>query len=301
MRIQDTWDTLRRNWSSRPPIDDVAAFDSLEEALGQNLPANYKAFLMESNGGETLEPLPHIRLYGLGELRPSELPDVLEIASGSGDAYGFDLTVNRDSAYYPVVKYQLGDRNRTRRRRVSRHFGEFLSQIASGEELEWRARIDISRSSAERSSLHFCDQPEGNITVQQAWEALRRSWSSDQPINDRAEFDEVEKVLGQPLPADYKWFLMQSNGGETLDPLEHLTLYSLQELLPRSTDGQPPDVLEIANNGSDGYAFDLTVNRDTGRYPVVKYSLGGLDRAFIERAARHFAEFLGIVASGEEP
>ena len=44
---------------------------------------------------------------------------------------------------------------------------------------------------------------------------------------------------------------MESNGGEALDPLERLTLYSLQELLPRRTDGQPADVLEIANNGSD--------------------------------------------------
>ena len=182
---------------------------------------------MESNGGETLEPLPHIRLYGLEELRPSELPDSLEIAAGSGNAYGFDLTVNRDSAYYPVVKYHLGDPDRTRRRRVSRHFAEFLSQIASGEALEWRARIDISQSSVEHSSLHFCDRPEDAIGVQEAWEALRGSWSSDQPINDQAEFDKVEEVLGQPLPADYKWFLMESNGGEALDPLERLTLYSL--------------------------------------------------------------------------
>jgi hypothetical protein len=224
---------------------------ALRDALGQNLPANYKAFLMESNGGETLEPLPHMRRYGLEELRPSELPDVLEIASGGRDAYGFDLTVNRDSAFYPVVKYPLGERDRTRRRRVSRHFAEFLSQIASGEDLEWRARIEIPQSNPERSSQHFCDRPEDSIDVQEAWEALRRSWSSDQPINDRAEFDKVEDILRQPLPADYKWFLMESNGGEALDPLERLTLYSLQELLPRRTDGQPADVLEIANNGSD--------------------------------------------------
>src|SRR5215467_10080550 len=201
MRIQDTWDTLRRNWSSRPPIDDVAAFDTVENALGQNLPANYKAFLMESNGGETLEPLPHIRLYGLEELRPSESPDVLEIASGSADAYGFDLSVNRDSAYYPVVKYQLGDPNRTRRRRVSRHFGEFLSQIAAGKELEWRARIDISRSSADRSSLHFCDQPEDSIGVQEAWGALRRFWSSDQPINDRFRAIDNQETLTVTEPS----------------------------------------------------------------------------------------------------
>jgi len=133
------------------------------------------------------------------------------------------------------------------------------------------------------------------------WEAIMNSWSGDPPIVDASEFDGVEKALGQDLPPDYKWFLMKSNGGETLEPLEHVTLYGLQELLPRRADGQPPKVLEIATNDSDGYAFDLTMNRDNASYPVVRYSLGEDNRAYIEHVSRDFAEFLAIIASGEEP
>ena len=300
MTIQDTWDSLRQNWSSRPPIDYVAAFDSVEQALGQCLPANYKFFLMESNGGETLGPLPRIRLYGLEELSVGQPSAVLEIASCGPDAYGFDLRVNRDGAQYPVVKYNLGEPDESQLRRVSRHFGEFLEKIASGEQLEWRARIDIPASSTESPSLHLSDRPEGVVKIGQAWEAIGNCWSPNPAVNDQTEFDRVEKALGHRLPADYKWFLMRSNGGEALEPLERMRFYGLQELLPRREDGQPLDVLEIATNDSDGYAFDLAVHRDNARYPVMRYSLGERDRAYIEPVSRHFAEFLALIASGEE-
>jgi hypothetical protein len=301
MTIQDIWDSLRKNWSKNPPIDDVAAFDSIEQAIGQRLPSTYKFFLMESNGGETLEPLPRIRLYGLEQLKADEVSDLLEIASYGRDAYGFDLTVNRDSAGYPIVKYSLDDTDRRHIHRISRDFEEFLARIACGDELEWRARVELLSASADAPTLHPCDLPEGTFAVRSMWKAIMNSWSGDPRIVDASEFDGVEKALGQDLPSDYKWFLMKSNGGETLEPLEHVTLYGLQELLPRRADGQPPDVLEIATNDSDGYAFDLTMNRDNASYPVVRYSLGEDDRAYIERVSRDFAEFLAIIASGEEP
>ena len=50
MKTEDVWDSLCKNWSGNPAIDDVGAFDNIEKALGQRLPANYKAFLMESKG-----------------------------------------------------------------------------------------------------------------------------------------------------------------------------------------------------------------------------------------------------------
>jgi hypothetical protein len=282
----------------------VAEFDSIEAALGQHLPANYKSFLMESNGGKTKEPLPRLRLYGLQELIASiagEKPEVLEIASGDNDAYAFDLTVNRDSSYYPVVKYPLGQRGRKRMRRVSRHFLDFLAMIAAGQELEWHPRINIRSAKLGTTPLHASDQPEDAFNVQLAWEDMRNSWFAHPAVDSSAEFDAIAEVLGQPLPSDYKWFMMKSNGGESLEPLERVALYRLEELLPRREDGHPPDVLEFATDDSDGYAFDLTVRRDSANYPVVKYSLGEQDRTYMECVSRSFAEFLAIIASGEAP
>jgi SMI1 / KNR4 family (SUKH-1) len=139
------------------------------------------------------------------------------------------------------------------------------------------------------------------MRIQIVWEALRKSWSRDLPVDDEGAFDSVEEALGQSLPADYKWFLMESNGGETLSPLPRLRLYSLQELLVRRTDGQPPGVLEIATNDSEGYAFDLTVNRDTARYPIVNYPLGDLDRTEVEVSSIDFTDFLRSIGQGREP
>jgi len=138
------------------------------------------------------------------------------------------------------------------------------------------------------------------LNLQAAWSELRKSWSAGSPVDTVQAFDSIEEALGQRLPADYKWFLMESNGGETLAPLARLRLYPLRELLERRADRQPPDVLEIATNDSDGYAFDLAVNRDTARYPIVKYPLGDVDRTDVQVVARDFAGFLSTILSGRE-
>jgi hypothetical protein len=111
------------------------------------------------------------------------------------------------------------------------------------------------------------------MNAQAALAEIKKAWSSEVGTDDVGAFDLVEQTLDQALPADYKWFLMQSNGGETLAPLSRLRLYQLEELLERRVDGQPSGVLEIGTNDSDGLAFDLGVNRDTARYPVVRYLL----------------------------
>lgn len=72
----------------------------------------------------------------------------------------------------------------------------------------------------------------------------------------------------------------------------------LQELLSRPGDGQPSDVLEIATNDSDGYAFDLTVNRDTASYPIVQYPLGDLDRTDVQVCSDDLNDFLENIAFG---
>jgi hypothetical protein len=114
-------------------------------------------------------------------------------------------------------------------------------------------------------------------------------------VEEVQAFDSIEAVLGSPLPADYKAFLMWADGGETMPPLEHLTFYPLEELIPRRSDGQPPDTLEFATDDSEGHAFDLRVGRGSASYPVVAYPLGDTTREDIEFVATEFRKFLEII------
>ena len=121
---------------------------------------------------------------------------------------------------------------------------------------------------------------------------LKAGFRRSPGIQDVAAYDSIEAALGVPLPADYKGFLMWSNGGETIDPLPRLAFYQLEELLPRRTDGQPPDTLEFATDDSDGFAFDLQVNRGAAAYPVVRYPLGETTRDELELAGSDFCTFI---------
>ena len=130
------------------------------------------------------------------------------------------------------------------------------------------------------------------MRVQQLVEQLRKAWAGSSRVESVTDFDPVETKLGQSLPADYKFLLMWSNGGETLPPLPRCRFYPLEELLERRADGQPPDVLEFATDDGDGYAFDLSLRRDTAKYPVVRYPLGETERVDVERIAEDLATFL---------
>jgi hypothetical protein len=125
-----------------------------------------------------------------------------------------------------------------------------------------------------------------------AFDMLLSAFSREDGISNVAWFDPVEAGMGAKLPVDYKAFLLWSNGGETLDPLPRLRFYSLAELLPRRSDGQPPDTVEVATDDSDGYGFDLLVNRSGASYPVVRYPLGDTTRDELELAGTDFRTFL---------
>lgn len=131
------------------------------------------------------------------------------------------------------------------------------------------------------------------MRIQDVVHKLEGQWSSAGRVDDVGSFDVVESALAQPLPADYKYFLMWSDGGECLPPLQRFTFYSLDELLPRRVDGQPPDALEFGTDDSQGFAFDLSVNRDTGQYPIVSYPLGDTTRMEVQTQANDLAAFLG--------
>jgi len=137
------------------------------------------------------------------------------------------------------------------------------------------------------------------VRIQEIVSELNEHWLSAGRVEHVNAFDAIEREIGQPLPADYKYFLMWSDGGETLSPLKHFTLYPLEELVPRRADGQPPGMLEFATDDSNGFAFDLTVNKDTATYPVTRYPLGDTERVEVEVVARDLAAFLSDIVKNQ--
>ena len=133
------------------------------------------------------------------------------------------------------------------------------------------------------------------MPIQSHTAQLKGHFSSLGRIELVQAFDPVEVALGSVLPADYKYFLMWANGGETLAPLNRYRFYPLEELLPRRADGGPPRTLEVATNDSEGFALDLDVNRGSADYPVVSYPLGDTTRESTEFVAEGFEEFLGLI------
>jgi hypothetical protein len=114
-------------------IEEVQSFDSVEADLGTPLPADYKAFLMWADGGETTPPVKRVRFYPLAELLPrradGQPAGTLEFATDDSSGFAFDLTVGRDGASYPIVTYPLGGRTRDDLELVAEEFRRFLEVI----------------------------------------------------------------------------------------------------------------------------------------------------------------------------
>jgi hypothetical protein len=120
-------------------------------------------------------------------------------------------------------------------------------------------------------------------------------WAGSPPVDDVSAFTPIEVALGVPLPADYKFFLMWSDGGTTRAPLEHVRFYPLVALLPRRLDGQPPGALEIGTDFSLGFALDLTRGRHSASYPIISYPLGDTVRDDCEDEALTFNGYLSVL------
>lgn len=126
---------------------------------------------------------------------------------------------------------------------------------------------------------------------------LMEAFAANSGVDDVSAFDPVENEIACPLPADYKGFLLRANGGETLPPLLRFRFYPVEELVVRRADGQPTDVLEFGTDDGDGFAFDLTRDRVTADYRVVKYPLGDTTREDIEEVAESFSSFARNLAA----
>jgi len=130
--------------------------------------------------------------------------------------------------------------------------------------------------------------------------ALVRGLAPNPGVDDVTVLGAVEECIGRPLPADYRGFLLRTNGGETLPPLLRFRFYPVEELVVRRADGQPPNVLEFGTDDGDGFAFDLERHRVTADYAVVKYPLGDITREDVEDVADNFASFVEWLATSRE-
>jgi hypothetical protein len=71
----------------------------------------------------------------------------------------------------------------------------------------------------------------------------------------------LERTIGEPLPADYRAFLLRSNGGEGFIGKHYLILWKVEELA-KFNDGYqvgkyaPGFVMFGSTGGGDGFAFD---------------------------------------------
>jgi hypothetical protein len=121
---------------------------------------------------------------------------------------------------------------------------------------------------------------------------LTDSWSpSGAPINVGV-LSYVETELGVGLPADYKSLMLWSNGGEVLRPFRYFRFYRAAELIRLREEGHPPDALEFSTDESNGFAFDLTSNKDTCRYPILRYPLGETTRDEVECVGDDILSFI---------
>jgi hypothetical protein len=102
------------------------------------------------------------------------------------------------------------------------------------------------------------------------------------------------------LPAAYKYFLMWSNGGETLAPLSYYIFYPLEDLR-YTPENFPPETLEFANDKSRVLAFDLHCHRLTMDYPIVSYAMGATFGNNIEFVAENFNEFVSLILRKLQP
>jgi len=121
------------HFASQARVEDVQSFDAVEADLQTRLPADYKAFLMWADGGETVPPVKRMKFYPLAELLPrradGQPTGTLEFATDDSSGFAFDLTVGRDGASYPVVTYPLGDTTREDLELVAEEFRQFLQVI----------------------------------------------------------------------------------------------------------------------------------------------------------------------------
>lgn len=129
------------------------------------------------------------------------------------------------------------------------------------------------------------------MSIQTTIKALSGGWFGSQRVEAVDAFDAIESQLGSVLPADYKFFMMWSNGGEADLPGGYLAIFPIQEIMSRQVD-ELKGLFVFGSEGDHVFAFDLRSRKASADYPVVEFSLASRDEDEIEVVAVGFNAFL---------
>ena len=129
------------------------------------------------------------------------------------------------------------------------------------------------------------------MAIQKVISRLKPLWH----LNHLESIDNVEMAetkLGCPLPADYKYLLMELGPGESDLPGGYLRVYPLEELPRRQESGLPSIVVFGSDGGDHGFGFDAGSRRESASYRVVEFPTSAIDRSEVEIAGDSLELFL---------
>jgi hypothetical protein len=120
---------------------------------------------------------------------------------------------------------------------------------------------------------------------------------SGKPGASEAVIKQAEADLDWTLPAEYREFLRQMNGGEGFFGEDYLILWSADELAQFNREYEvenyaPGLVLFGSDGGGEGFAFD-TRNSPA---PIVQVPFIGMELQYANPVSSHFEEFIAKVA-----
>lgn len=114
----------------------------------------------------------------------------------------------------------------------------------------------------------------------------------DKEVQDK--IDEIEKLAGYPLPADYKDFLLRFPGFEGMLGEEYVVLWPADEIIDANkgyeiTD-HLPDTIGIGSNGAGEFIAIEFTDKSTHRIVLSPYI--DLDKEYHIEIGDSFADFL---------
>jgi hypothetical protein len=136
-----------------------------------------------------------------------------------------------------------------------------------------------------------------SANIRKIAKSLTHEWKPQPPVEGFGLIDEMEHASGVRLPADLKWFYQfVGNGGEGKLKRGYLWIHGVNDLIGLqeryAIQQWLPFCLMFAQDGDDGFGFDLRRGRDGSNYPVIQFSLSSRDESEVEEIAQTFAQFL---------
>jgi hypothetical protein len=130
------------------------------------------------------------------------------------------------------------------------------------------------------------------MAIQDTIKRLAAQWRSGGVTDSVEDFDPIESALGVPLPADYKFFLMELGEGEADLPGGYLRVYPLGEIPSRQEPALSNVVVFGSDGGDHGFGFDAGSRTDTATYRIVEFPTSTTDPTEVEVVADSFDAFL---------